>query len=213
MTRYVNNHSYYTDEIFLWGLIMRTNYTNTYYFNSSEANASYYFYKKLSHLIEENANPNQEIIALCIGSDRSTGDSLGPLTGYKLFGRKFKNFHVYGTLNKPVHAINLEHTIEHIKKKHPEAFIIAIDASLGLSEHIGYVTLSTKSLKPGLGVNKILPEVGHISITGIVNASGFIDTMVLQSTRLSTVMDLADCISNGITWTLHDFPKVSRNIS
>lgn len=186
---------------------------STFYFNATDSNASYYFSNKLSHLIEENINQNQEIIILCIGSDRSTGDSLGPLIGYKLFQRRIDNLKVYGTLDSPVHAVNLKLTLETIKEEHPGAFIIAVDASLGKAEHIGYITLSTKSLKPGLGVNKDLPEVGNLCITGIVNISGVMDTMVLQSTRLSTVMELADCISNGIIWTLYRLKKELRHIS
>lgn len=190
-----------------------SNGIDTYYFNTSELNAAYYFSNKLSNLIELNREYCQDIIILCIGSDRSTGDSLGPLIGYKLFKKNLDNTTVYGTLSNPVHAVNLNSTINEIEKKHPNAFIIAVDASLGKSEHIGYVTLSTKSLKPGLGVNKNLPEVGNICITGIVNLSGIMDTMVLQSTRLCTVMELADCISNGLTWSLYRLKKELRHSS
>ena len=37
-----------------------------------------------------------------------------------------------------------------------------------------------------------------MSITGIVNISGNFEFMILQNTRLYTVMSLADCISSGI---------------
>ena len=37
-----------------------------------------------------------------------------------------------------------------------------------------------------------------MSITGIVNISGKFEFIVLQNTRLATVMSLADTISNGI---------------
>lgn len=183
---------------------------NTYYFNTSELNAAYYFSNKLTNLIELNVSYKQDIVLLCIGTDRSTGDSLGPLIGYKLYQKNMDNIHIYGTLSEPVHAVNLDSTIRYIEKKHPNAFVIAVDASLGRAEHIGYITLSTKSLKPGSGVNKDLPEVGNICITGIVNLSGIMDAMVLQSTRLSTVMDLADCISNGLTWAFYRLKKERR---
>lgn len=186
---------------------------NTYYFNTSDINSAYYFSNKLTRLIEDNINHNQEIIILCIGSDRSTGDSLGPLIGYKLYKKKMDNIFIYGTLNSPVHAVNLNSKLNYIKKEHPNAFIIAVDASLGKANHVGYVTLSTNTLKPGLGVNKDLPEVGNICITGIVNLSGIMDTMILQSTRLSTVMELADCISNGLTWSIYRIKKELRYTS
>ena len=40
----------------------------------------------------------KDIIILCIGTDRSTGDCLGPLVGHKLKLIQYKNVYVYGTL-------------------------------------------------------------------------------------------------------------------
>ena len=37
-------------------------------------------------------------------TDRATGDSLGPLIGYKLQSLPYQNIYVHGTLEKPVHA-------------------------------------------------------------------------------------------------------------
>ncbi|NMB44257.1 MAG: DUF1256 domain-containing protein, partial [Clostridiales bacterium] len=66
--------------------------------------------------------------------------------------------------------------------------------------HIGYITLGEGPLLPGAGVNKKLPPVGDIFITGIVNFSGVLDNMLLQTTRLNIVMVLADFICNGINY-------------
>ena len=109
-----------------------------------------------------------------------------------------KGFHVYGTLEKPVHAKNLEASIHFIPLYHPGALIIAIDASLGVANHVGYITLGEGSLCPGVGVDKNLPSIGDICITGIVNLSGFGSQMLLQTTHLNLVMQLADFISLGI---------------
>lgn len=171
----------------------------TYYFNSDDSLCAFALGRKLSTLIQDHPKAAQPVVLLCIGTDRSTGDSLGPLIGYKLSRHRLHNITIYGTLDKPVHAVNLEETLQQIKKKHPGALTIAVDASLGVKSHIGYVTLGMGSLKPGAGVNKTaLPEAGDIFITGIVNFSGMLDNLLLQSTRLSTVMHLADCISFGI---------------
>lgn len=169
-----------------------------YYYNAKERGAGFSLGRTLKTLIETHPKASAPIVLLCIGTDRSTGDSLGPLIGYKLSKRKSNFVTIYGTLENPVHAVNLEDTISFIQKKHPNAFIIAVDASLGSYSHIGYVTIGTGSLKPGLGVKKDLPEVGDIFITGIVNFSGMLDNLLLQTTRLATVMTLADCISMGL---------------
>lgn len=170
-----------------------------YYYNSNDYGCGFAMGNTLKALIHSHPKADSPIVLLCIGTDRSTGDSLGPLIGYKLSRRKLRGLTIYGTLESPVHAVNLEETLHKIKEKHPGALIIAVDASLGTSSHVGYITLGTGSLKPGLGVNKkTLPEAGDIFITGIVNFSGMLDNLLLQSTRLATVMKLADCISLGI---------------
>jgi putative sporulation protein YyaC len=172
------------------------------YFNSYEKNSAYELGCSLSDLIKEQVINNRTIIFLCIGSDRATGDCLGPIIGYKLSKyKKYHNYQVYGTLEEPVHAKNLKDTIEMIYQAHEDAFIIAIDASLGKSNHIGYITLGEGPLKPGAGVDKDLPEVGDIFITGIVNFSGFLDNMLLQTTRLNVVMSMADQICLAINYS------------
>lgn len=139
-----------------------------------------------------------EIVFLCIGTDRSTGDSLGPLIGYKLKERGVKNARVMGTLDHPVHAMNLEACMDRLAEKFPNALVVAVDASVGNVEHVGFVTLGRGPLKPGLGVKKELDAVGDIFITGIVGSSRSGDPLMLQSIRLSIVMRLADCISRSI---------------
>ncbi len=170
----------------------------TFYYNCNDSSSHISMGSKLREMIESSMDDAQELVILCIGSDRSTGDSLGPIIGYKLSRLHIPDVHIYGTLDKPVHAVNLRDTIEEIYETFDNPFIIAIDASLGTPDHIGLVTLSPKPIKPGLGVKKALPEVGQISITGIVNLSGILDNMLLQSTRLYIVMSLADMISLSI---------------
>lgn len=102
------------------------------------------------------------------------------------------------TLNQPVHAVNLSHITDSIASAHPSALVIAIDASLGEKRHLGYVSIGNGSLYPGAAVQKDLPPVGDIYITGIVNIAGILEYLTLQTTRLSTVITLADTITQGI---------------
>jgi putative sporulation protein YyaC len=139
-----------------------------------------------------------DIVVVCIGTDRSTGDALGPIVGSKLQKLFPKQMTVYGTLDDPVHAMNLEETLSLIKKTHRFPFIIAIDACLGELKSVGMVTLAHGPLKPGAGVQKKLPEVGDLHMTGIVNVGGFMEYFVLQNTRLSIVMRMADKIASAL---------------
>lgn len=174
-----------------------------YYFNTKDRYSVYDFSNVLLDLLQKNMNKKRPVVFLCIGSDRATGDCLGPIVGYKLEKLQKPNIILYGTLEKPVHAKNLHDTIDHINQYHRNALVIAIDASLGKSAHIGYITVGEGPLLPGAGVDKNLPPVGDIFITGIVNFSGMLDHMLLQTTRLNIVMILADYICKGINYCFY----------
>lgn len=154
-------------------------------------------------------HPYKELIILCIGTDRSTGDSLGPIIGHKLSNSfsRYSDVHVYGTLDKPVHAKNLQENIAFIYKSFEKPFVIAIDACLGRLDRVGYITIGKGPLNPGAGVNKKLPSIGDLSITGIVNLSGYMEYIVLQSTRLSLVMNMADVLVRSINYSLWKLDK------
>jgi len=159
--------------------------------------------EQLVSVINEMSNSTRQLIIVCIGTDRSTGDALGPLVGSKLSAvLNDDQAVVYGTLDSPVHAVNLKDTIQEIETKYVNPFVIAIDACLGQLSSVGLVTLGNGPLKPGAGVNKVLPEVGNIHLTGIVNVGGFMEYFVLQNTRLSVVMRMADCIAAGLAQAL-----------
>lgn len=182
-----------------------------HYYNAEDHTSSLQFGQAFSALLREQLTPSRPLIFLCIGSDRATGDSLGPLIGYKLEQHSHRNYLVYGTLETPVHAKNLATVVAQIHSRHNNPYIIAIDASLGKQTHIGYYTLGTGSLKPGAGVGKDLISVGDVFITGIVNLSGLLDRMLLQTTRLHTVMSLADRIYLGIRYGLNLFAEQSSS--
>lgn len=137
-----------------------------------------------------------EYVVVCIGTDRSTGDALGPLTGTLLSELKPKHMTIYGTLHQPVHAKNLNEFIQLIQQKHRNAFIIAVDACLGKSSSVGDIIAIQEPLKPGAALNKNLPELGDIHLTGVVNINGFMEHAVLQNTRLSIVKDMANKLAS-----------------
>jgi len=168
------------------------------YIDIEESDALYSFKHNLHRHLAQMLPLYAEAVILCIGTDRATGDSLGPLVGHKLKNMPFADVSVYGTLDAPVHARNLHTTLDIIAKNHPNALIIAIDACLGRTEHIGHLTVNQGSIRPGSGVNKLLPAVGDISITGIVNLCTSDNSSNLQSTRLSLVMRMADIVSAGL---------------
>uniref|UniRef100_A0A7C2EJ50 Spore protease YyaC n=1 Tax=Ammonifex degensii TaxID=42838 RepID=A0A7C2EJ50_9THEO len=156
---------------------------------------------------------NAPWVLLCIGTDRSTGDALGPLVGSKVAGAQNNPFHVYGTLSEPVHATNLKEKLREISTRHRNAFIIAIDASLGHLENVGVISVGTGPLLPGAGVHKALPPVGHLHITAVVNVGGFMEYVVLQNTRLHVVMCLAEVIAAALLEMAQRERKMGAKVS
>ncbi|GAB6927963.1 spore protease YyaC [Paenibacillus sp. JCM 10914] len=158
-------------------------------------------HRLLFHLSDATTQ-HRPLVIVCIGTDRSTGDCLGPLVGTSLARYNSSLFHLYGTLDEPVHAMNLKDTLNIINEKFENPFVIGIDACLGQSTSVGSIQVADGPLKPGAGVHKELPPVGDIHVTGIVNVGGFMEYFVLQNTRLSLVMRLSDiiatCIFSGI---------------
>jgi putative sporulation protein YyaC len=146
---------------------------------------------------------HDQLVLVAVGTDRSTGDALGPLVGSALLNHSNTGkFQVLGTLEEPVHATNLRQTLEFVTQRWDKPFIVALDACLGRPEHVGSVTVGPGPLQPGTGVRKSLPEVGDMHIKGTVNIGGFMEYFVLQNTRLSLVVNMADVIAEAAATAL-----------
>lgn len=137
-------------------------------------------------------HPPNEVTFVCIGTDRSTGDALGPLTGTYLAERGMA--HVVGTLESPCDADTLEKRLALIPANHA---IVAIDACLGPREAINTYFLSHQPLLPAESVGGKLPPVGQYSIAAVVNANGPRPYSILQMTSLHLVMGMAQTIAEA----------------
>ncbi|MCP3026971.1 spore protease YyaC [Halobacillus sp. A5] len=157
--------------------------------------------EQLSDRLLEALPVNRNIIIVCIGTDRSTGDALGPLVGSMLRDQSMQSFHVYGTLEEPVHALNLNETMQSIHRLHSKPVILAVDACLGKKASIGSIVFGKGSLTPGAALNKDLPAVGDYHISGLVNVGGFMEYVVLQNTRLHLVMNMSAKIAASLRLT------------
>ncbi|WAH36996.1 spore protease YyaC [Alicyclobacillus dauci] len=163
--------------------------------------------RKLESLLDVGLGHIQQsqVLIVCVGTDRSTGDAFGPIIGSRLKEMpRIPGVDVLGTLDEPVHAVNLVYTLESIKERYrTPPFIIALDACLGKFDHVGQISVENGPLRPGAGVKKSLPEFGDLTLTGIVNVSGFMEYFVLQNTRLSIVMRMCETVVNALRGSLH----------
>ena len=142
------------------------------------------------------ANLQNEIpIIVCIGTDAVTGDSLGPLVGSMLKAKLLGKTYVFGTVDCPITAYDVAAVSQFVKNAYPDTPILAIDAALGQRHEIGKIKTSLSPIKPGLGVDKRLAEIGSLSIIGIVEEKG---NRFLSSVRLSLVYNMAEIISTAI---------------
>ena len=149
---------------------------------------------KITDFLIGSLTSNSAIV--CIGTDRCIVDTLGPLVGTMLTKSNI-DVDVYGTLESPVHGVNLNERLKEVYDKNYDN-ILAIDACLSNKKNQGIVEIRDGALTPGKGIGKHLTEVGDFSIIGIIDSSDKDFHDLLQETRLSFVYEMAEVITNGI---------------
>ena len=154
--------------------------------------------------------PHSTPAIVCIGSDLSVGDSLGPLVGTLLKEKlRLTNCYIYGTLQKPITAHEIRYIDKFVRSTHPNSPLIAIDAAVGAAGDIGLIKIAGHGVKPGSGTNKKLGKVGDISILGIVAEKSVFNFSILSSTRLNIVYRMANIIAEGVATYICD--DISNN--
>lgn len=131
----------------------------------------------------------ESLTIVCIGTDKCIGDCLGPMVGTLL--EQYGMDNVYGTLEYPIHAINIPIRLPEIKQQHKNSFIIAVDACLGAGDEIGNINLRDVPIRPGKGVGKTLESIGQMSLVGIVDNKDLEIDFVHRPIRMGFVWDLA----------------------
>jgi putative sporulation protein YyaC len=150
--------------------------------------------KMIADFLESNTAPP---VILCIGTDKVSGDSFGPTVGTLLTQVYKLPYFVYGTLERPVTALNLLKTIEFIRFKHSSQPIIAVDCALGKADEIGKLNIVKGGIRAGLGVGKHFPPVGELSITAVVEKKE--TPHLLSSVKQAVVIKLAIEACNALT--------------
>jgi putative sporulation protein YyaC len=154
--------------------------------------------RQIALALSDMIDPRRALEIVCIGTDRSTGDSLGPHVGTYLQRRiGSPAVRIYGTIDAPIGATNIRPWLDESHDRN--SLCLAVDASLGGIESVGYIYAHPHPLLPGRGLNKFLPPVGDCHVAGIVSISGFMEHYVLQNTRLALVQAMARVIARGIT--------------
>ena len=159
-----------------------------------------------NYIYEEKRERNYlEIVFLCIGTDKIIGDSFGPLVGSKLEqlleAYNIFNINIYGTLEENICYTNVDECLLKIKKDHPNACIIAIDAALSKEVNIGKIFVQREKMVLAKGLNKTKVEVGDISIKAVVGKNYKLSKynfLSLQNISLNEVINLSNIVAEGI---------------
>lgn len=164
-------------------------------------------YYEIANFLKDYMDENTVIV--CIGTDRCIGDCLGPLVGTFLKERFFP-FPVFGTISEPIHALNIDKRLNEIKNIYPKANIIGIDACLGDSDSIGEIQARDYPIHPGKGVGKSLPDVGKVSVIGIVDSSDSSELFTTRNIRLDLIMELSKVVAHAI---IHSYYLYTKSIN
>lgn len=172
------------------------------YFNYRNPNTLSQASEYLCSLIESTTREKRveflpNLVFLCIGTNKVSGDSLGPIVG-SLLDKRNQNSHIYGTIQSPIHAKILKQSLEEIDSTFDEnrTLVIAIDACLGEANQIGNISIRKGPLSPGAGIAKHFPSIGDVSIVGVVNSNKEPILSTLENTKISTVWSISEMIVN-----------------
>jgi putative sporulation protein YyaC len=138
---------------------------------------------------------SRPVNVVAIGSDRTTGDCLGPLVGDYL--RSCPSVRVFGTLDEPVHAANMAGILPTV-----HGCTIAVDAALG--DPVGAVSVRRGALAPGAAFGRSLPSIGDVAVSALVCEAGPLGFERLRSVRLGVVRSMARTIAAAIAHALGD---------
>ena len=122
----------------------------------------------LTHLIRFKMEESEchSIMILGIGSAKKDVyvDNLGPLVGSLLKEKELpEEVLVYGTMEQPLHFLNLPLFLEEKQKEMANRIVLAIDAACSFPP-LGAIIIQDVGIYPGIGIGKRMEMVGDVSI-------------------------------------------------
>lgn len=126
---------------------------------------------------------------LCIGTDRSSGDTLGPLTGTLLKEAGYTR--VIGSLEAPCDSDTWTERMADLERLAAGGPVLAIDACLGQPQSVGLFQISAGPLEAGRSLKRGLPPAGDYSIAAVVDTLRDNPVRVLERTPFSRVWTMS----------------------
>ena len=139
-------------------------------------------------------------VVVCIGSDKVSGDMLGPLVGTSLRDKYRVTCPVYGVVGESVNGVNLETYLAMLRERHASDSVIAVDAAVGKREDVGKIRLKRGGIRAGGALEKAFGQVGDVGIVGVVAEETEPEDVyaALLAVPFELVSELASRIANMI---------------
>jgi len=140
-------------------------------------------------------------VVICIGSDRVSGDMLGPLVGSSLREEYHLPCPVYGAVGESVNGVNLEEYLEMVRRRHEGCPIIAVDAALGKEEDVGRIRLKKGGIQAGGALERRGDRIGDVGIVGVVATEKSPDEV--YGTLLAVPYRMVEALAAAIAHMIH----------
>ncbi len=142
-------------------------------------------------------------VVVCIGTDKISGDSLGPIVGSLLRDKHRLPCPVYGVEGKTVNGLNLADYRRFLLAHHPDSTVIAVDAAVGRPDELGTVKIRKGGIKAGGALGRDDP-IGDVGVLGVVGIKGGDALATLMAVPYPEVVALAEKIALRIATTLKE---------
>ena len=147
------------------------------------------------------ADMERETVVVCIGSDRVSGDMLGPLVGSALRDEYRLPCPVYGWVGGSVNGVNLEEYLAMVGERHAGSMVIAVDAALGKEEDVGKVRLKRGGIKAGGALERKGGKIGDLGVIGVV--AGERPPSEVYAALLAVPFSLVESLAERIAALIH----------
>jgi putative sporulation protein YyaC len=158
--------------------------------------------RRAVEIMPEKRENNPLPVVMCIGSDRVSGDLLGPAVGKKLVEEYNLRAYVYGVTGRNINGANIDFYDGFIREAHKGSKVVAVDACLGSRREIGKIKVGSRGVGAGHAVRKSGKRYGDVGVVGIVAENAEDNVMQLISVEVSLVEELSERIAEYLAENL-----------
>ncbi|MFI3229975.1 MAG: DUF1256 domain-containing protein [bacterium] len=178
-------------------------FNNNYHFQYINSNSNFAitdFNNSFFEVLSKYTSYYDNLIILCIGSERTLNNSIAPLVGYKLSNLSLhKKIFIYGSLEHNVTSKNLISCVNMIYSKHKNPLLITIDSSSTKENLVNHINIGEGSIKLNCNANCPYPYIGDIFITALTSNNFNLPNLSNpKSTKLFNIIRMSDIITSGI---------------